>query len=150
MSSKLPRLVGSPVTLPSISLTLWWAPILGPRFALNGTVRMTSWPFITSTAVAPDWWSSMTDIIRTFSGHPFPARTAPTDDYAHARVRVCGQETWYHNVTKVTADARGYLTLDLAAHPSRVHVWLKGSGTSVMLAASGPDVTGMLREEAGW
>jgi hypothetical protein len=82
----------------------------------------------------------------TNPGHPFPPRTVPTDDFAHARVRVCGQETWYHNVTQITAD-HGYLHLHLAAHPSLVHVWLEGHGTTVLLAATGPDVTALLREE---
>jgi hypothetical protein len=70
----------------------------------------------------------------------------PESGLSHARVRVCGQETWYHNVTKVTAD-HGYLRLHLAAHPSLVHVWLDGHGTSVLLAAAGDDVTALLREE---
>lgn len=65
---------------------------------------------------------------------------------SHARVRACGQETWYHNVTKVTAD-RGYIHLHLDAHPNLVHVWLEGHGTTVALLATPADVTAFLREE---
>ena len=41
----------------------------------------------------------------------------------YARVIVAGQERWHHDVINIRSDGR-YMTLDLAAHPWRVHYWL--------------------------
>lgn len=66
----------------------------------------------------------------------------------YARIVTAGQEKWYHNVVTASAD-RDVLTLTLNAHPHQVHYWIGGEGarTSVLLAATGEDVTAMLREE---
>ncbi len=64
----------------------------------------------------------------------------------YARVVSCGQAFWYHDVTRIVSNGQ-YLTLDLQAHPSRVHYWLSDQRTSILLAATGPDVTALLREE---
>lgn len=65
---------------------------------------------------------------------------------SHARLRVCGQEIWHHNV--VRASGRGdYLTLELDAHPSRVHYWLGGNDTTALLCADAAEVTRALRAE---
>lgn len=62
-----------------------------------------------------------------------------------ARLRHAHDERWYYNVVAASADAHGYLTLELASYPHRVHYYLRR--TSVLLAATGEDVTAMLREE---
>jgi hypothetical protein len=61
-----------------------------------------------------------------------------------ARLRVCGQEFWHHDVLHSSSDGL-YLTLRLAAHPSMVHYYL--AMTSVLLCATPEDVTAALREE---
>lgn len=62
-----------------------------------------------------------------------------------ARLIVSGDECWHWDVTRATSSGR-HLTLDLSTHQSRVHYWL-GPRTRVLLAATGADVTAMLREE---
>lgn len=64
----------------------------------------------------------------------------------HVRVRVHHQEQWYHNVVNVTSDGR-YLTLELSEHPSRVHFWLGGRGTDVLVCQTDADVIAALRAE---
>ena len=73
---------------------------------------------------------------------------------SYARIRTCRQEKWYDNVIRIEG-LRGYdqgatyLVLHLSEHPTRVCYWIgKGSPTSVLLCATGADVTTALREEA--
>ena len=73
---------------------------------------------------------------------------------SYARIRTCRQEKWYDNVIRIEG-LRGYdqgatyLVLHLSEHPTRVCYWIgKGSPTSVLLCATGADVTTALKEEA--
>lgn len=65
----------------------------------------------------------------------------------YCRIRLAHQEYWYRNVLTAHSDGR-YLTLELDAHPSQVHVYLGGPPyASFLLCADGPEVTTALRDE---
>ena len=73
---------------------------------------------------------------------------------SYARIRTCRQEKWYDNVIRIEGlcgydQGATYLVLHLSEHPTRVCYWIgKGSPMSVLLCATGADVSRLLKEEA--
>ena len=62
----------------------------------------------------------------------------------HARITVCNQEVWRHDVIAAKVEDR-YLKLECANHPTPIFYYL-GGRTSVLLCATAADVTAALRE----
>ena len=56
------------------------------------------------------------------------------------------QEQWHSDVVAAWSE-NGYLKLQLASHPHLVCYWRDNSFTSVLICASGYEVTEALREE---